>query len=178
MWNEILLCAMALLAGMVNSVAGGGTLLTFPTLLAVFGASPSAAVMANGVAVMANGTSTASLWPASLVSAWEYRHEFKQAGRWLGWLLVPSILGGAAGTLLVTELPSKVFGGLVPWLILAAAVLFALQPQIGRWLKIGASHARPSWPKFAGILLFQLLVALYGGYFGAGIGILMLTLWR
>ena len=175
MWNELLLCATAVLAGMVNSVAGGGTLLTFPSLLAVLAVSPSAAVIANGVGVMANGTSTVALWPASVISAWEFRREFRQAGRWLVWLLVPSVIGGLTGTLLVTELPPGVFDSLVPWLILIAALLFALQPQINRWIKIGAAHERPAWPKFAGILLFQLLVALYGGYFGAGIGILMLS---
>jgi uncharacterized membrane protein YfcA len=175
MWNEVLLCGTAVLAGMVNSVAGGGTLLTFPALLAVLGASPSAAVIANGVGVMANGTSTVALWPASVVSAWEFRREFAQAGRWLVWLLVPSVIGGLVGTLLVTELPPDIFDDLVPWLILTAALLFALQPQINRLIKIGATHERPAWPKFAGILLFQLLVALYGGYFGAGIGILMLS---
>jgi uncharacterized protein len=175
MWNEVLLCGTAVLAGMVNSVAGGGTLLTFPALLAVLGASPSAAVIANGVGVMANGTSTVALWPASVVSAWEFRREFAQAGRWLVWLLVPSVIGGLVGTLLVTELPPDIFDDLVPWLILTAALLFALQPQINRWIRIGATHERPAWPKFAGILLFQLLVALYGGYFGAGIGILMLS---
>jgi uncharacterized membrane protein YfcA len=168
MWNEVLLCGMAVLAGMVNSVAGGGTLLTFPALLAVLGASPSAAVLANG-------TNTIVVWPASVVSTWEYRREYAQAARWFAWLLVPSLIGGLAGALLVVELPSQVFGGLVPWLILMAAILFAFQPQIGRWIGIGTAHERPTAARFVGILAFQFMVALYGGYFGAGIGILMLA---
>jgi uncharacterized membrane protein YfcA len=168
MSNEVLLCGTAVLAGLVNSVAGGGTLLTFPALLAVLGASPSAAVLANG-------TNTIVVWPASVVSTWEYRRDYAQAARWFAWLLVPSLIGGLAGALLVVELPSQVFGGLVPWLILMAAILFAFQPQIGRWIGIGAAHDRPTMARFSGIFAFQFMVALYGGYFGAGIGILMLA---
>ncbi len=174
-FNDVILWAAALAAGMVNSVAGGGTLLTFPVLLAALSVSPSALVLASGAGVIANGTSTVALLPASAVSAWEYRREFRQAGRWLTWLLVPSVIGGLAGTLLVTELPSGVFDKLVPWLILTAALLYALQPRISKWLISGATDDRPSRRRLTGILLFQLLVALYGGYFGAGIGILMLS---
>ncbi|HEV2971010.1 MAG TPA: sulfite exporter TauE/SafE family protein [Pirellulales bacterium] len=175
MWNEILLCTTALLAGMVNSVAGGGTLLTFPALMAALAASPSSAVLAKGVGVLANGTSTVALLPGSAVAAWEYRGEFRKAGRWFLLLLAPSVVGSLTGVLLVTRLPKETFEALVPWLILFAAILFALQPRITRWIKVGVPHERPTWPRLAGILAFQLLVALYGGYFGAGIGILMLS---
>ncbi len=174
-WNDVVLCAAAVAAGMINSVAGGGTLLTFPALMEVFRLSPTAAVLLNGAGVMANGTSTVALLPGSAVAAWEYRRDFRQAGLWFAWLLAPSVIGGLAGALLVTELPPGIFDRLVPWLILTAAVLFALQPQIGRWIAHNPEHGRPSGLRFVGILLFQLAVALYGGYFGAGIGILMLS---
>lgn len=173
--HEILLCATAVLAGMVNSVAGGGTLLTFPALMTVLGASPSAAVLTHGAGVLANGTSTVALVPGSAVAAWEYRREFGKAGRWLLWLLVPSVVGSLIGVLLVTQLPPHVFEWLVPWLILFAAILFAAQPRIARWMTVRAPHERPPAKRLAGILLFQTLVAIYGGYFGAGIGILMLS---
>ena len=91
------------------------------------------------------------------------------------WLLVPSLIGGLVGVLLVTKLPPSMFDALVPWLILSAALLFALQPQIARLTGVGKPHAAPTGAKMAGIMLFQFLVAIYGGYFGAGIGILMLA---
>ena len=173
-WNEIVLCAAAVAAGMINSVAGGGTLLTFPALMEVLRLSPSLGVPAGLIGVFANGTSTVALLPGSAVAAWEYRREFREAGLWFAWLLVPSVIGGLAGALLVIQSPDW-FDRLVPWLILTAAVLFALQPQVSRWIAHNPEHGRPSGLRFVGILLFQLAVALYGGYFGAGIGILMLS---
>ena len=170
-WNDLLLCVTALAAGMINAVAGGGTLLTFPALYAALGPKMGMAE----ASVVANGTSTMALWPGSLGSFWGYRHEFRQAGNWVWWLLIPCLLGGLIGALLVTELPSKVFDALVPWLIFSAAMLFALQPQIARWTGIGKPHSKPSNRRLAAILFFQLLVSIYGGYFGAGAGILMLA---
>jgi len=166
--SDIFLCLTAAAAGMVNSIAGGGTLLTFPALYAALGPLEDAGVMANG-------TSTVALWPGAVASLWAYRRELGQGQPWMRWLLIPSLLGGLAGVLLVTELPPELFDALVPWLILSAALLFALQPQIGRLTGIGLPHERPSSARMAGILMFQLVVAIYGGYFGAGIGILMLA---
>ena len=88
---------------------------------------------------------------------------------------IPSVVGSLLGVLLVTQLPPEIFDWLVPWLILFAAILFALQPRIARWITVHAAHERPPARRLAAILLFQTLVAIYGGYFGAGIGILMLS---
>jgi hypothetical protein len=170
-WNDFLLCVTALAAGMINAVAGGGTLLTFPALYTALGSRMSMA----DASVVANGTSTMALWPGTLGSFWGYRHEFRQAGNWVWWLLIPCLIGGLIGVLLVTELPPETFDALVPWLIFSAAMLFALQPQIGRWTGIGKRHAPPSATRLAAILFFQLVVSIYGGYFGAGMGILMLA---
>lgn len=159
-----LLCLSALLAGIINSVAGGGTLLTFPVLEWVLGS-----------AVGANATSTTVLFPGSLAGAWGYRRELVDQRRWLVPLLIPSLLGGMIGTWLVVSQPETVFKRLVPWLILVATVLFLLQPLISRWTGIGQAHQQPSPLVMGGIIFFQFLVALYGGYFGAGIGILMLS---
>ena len=180
--NEILLIATAALAGAINSVAGGGTLLTFPALYAAFGASSGVGAAAG---VLANGTSTVALWPGSLAAAWGYRSDFRRASRWLAWLLAPSIVGGLIGVFLVVKRP-EAFDALVPWLILTAAILFAVQPRIGRWTrrtaKADLEHARqgpaddrPSRRRLVVILVFQFCVSVYGGYFGAGIGILMLA---
>jgi hypothetical protein len=166
--SDVFLCLTAAAAGIVNSIAGGGTLLTFPALYAALGSVGDAGVMANG-------TSTVALWPGAVASLWAYRRELGQGHRWMRWLLIPSLLGGLAGVLLVTLLPPEWFDALVPWLILSAAMLFALQPQIGRWTGIGLPHERPTGARLAGMLAFQFAVAVYGGYFGAGIGILMLA---
>jgi uncharacterized membrane protein YfcA len=168
----LVLCLMAALAGGINAVAGGGTLLTFPALVAVLashGLSP------DGAKVLANGTSTVALFPASAAAMWGYRRELTGTRHWLTQLTPPSILGGTCGALLVTQLPDRTFAFLVPWLILLAALLFTVQPLIARRLDIGQLHETPSAKTVAGVVIFQLLVAVYGGYFGAGIGILMLA---
>lgn len=160
----IVLGGSAVLAGIVNSVAGGGTLLTFPALVWTLG-SP----------VIANATSTTALFPGSLAAVWGYRRELKQSQKWIIPLLIPSLIGGLLGSWLVVSQPETIFKTLVPWLILLATTLFLLQPFITRWTGIGKPHQQPSRTVFVGIILFQFLVALYGGYFGAGIGILMLS---
>lgn len=162
------LCIAAFFAGAINSVAGGGTLLTFPALTWILGSTESAAVVASA-------TSTLSLFPGSIAATWGYRREMAGQGRWVVPLIVPSFVGGVAGTLLVVTQPEKQFQQMVPWLILVASALFLMQPAITRWTGIGKPHANPSPQLLAGIILFQFVIALYGGYFGAGIGILMLS---
>src|SRR6266850_7158741 len=115
------LCLSAVAAGAVNAVAGGGTLLTFPTLTGVLAGNYINA------ASLANGTSTVALFPGSFASVWGYRRQMAACRRWLIWLTPPSILGGALGALLVEE---ESFRLLIPWLILLAAILFLMQPTI------------------------------------------------
>jgi uncharacterized membrane protein YfcA len=161
--THVWLAVSALAAGAVNSVAGGGTLLTFPALTAVV--RP----------VVANGTSTVALVPGSVAGAWGYRREFRHLVRWALILAGPSLVGGAIGTLLVTRFPESYFDTLVPWLILTAALLFLLQPTLTRLTGLGKAQAAPARGTLAGVVAFQFLVAVYGGYFGAGIGILMIA---
>ena len=159
------LCLCALFAGIVNSVAGGGTLLTFPAL--------THALSGQEAMVIANATSTVALVPASLASAWAYRREVPKIRRWLILLIGPCLIGGVIGSLLVSRHP-KSFNALVPWLLLAAAVLFlfdTLMPRKTQETQIPG--ARTGWA-VTGLVLFQFIVAIYGGYFGAGSGILML----
>src|SRR6516162_14174 len=117
----------ALAAGAVNSIAGGGTLLTFPGLLTAV--SP----------VVANGTSTVALVPGSLSAAWGYRREMRGQRRWLVLLAPPSVAGGVVGSLLVTRLDPLYFNCLVPWLILTAATLFLCQPFLTHLARSGSS---------------------------------------
>ncbi|MBW8884473.1 MAG: sulfite exporter TauE/SafE family protein [Planctomycetia bacterium] len=176
------LCLSAAAAGGINALAGGGTLLTFPTLISVIANSRPAATLAMAQ-VLANGTSTVALVPASLGSAWGFRRETYAVRHLLIWLLAPSIVGGVIGALLLVSFP-KQFSALVPWLLLVAAVLFTLQPYVARRVAkaklstasdVSGDGASISPRSLAGMMLLQLFISIYGGYFGAGIGILMLS---
>ena len=162
-WQETVVFAAAFAAGMINSVAGGGTLLSFPSLIWL-GRDP----------IIANATSTVALWPGSLGGLLGFRREFRSSKRWSLWLGVPSLIGGAIGAFLLLRTPSSTFSLIVPYLILGATLLLAAQEQITKRL-LSASSERPSRAWWVGALFFQFLVGIYGGYFGAGIGILMLA---
>ena len=157
----------------MNSIAGGGTLLTFPALVAL-GIPP----------INANATSTVALWPGALGSMWGYRGELRGARPWAVGFALPSLLGGLTGAWLLLRTPPERFATLVPWLVLGATFLFMVQRPVMRWLgrhrQTGAGDAARDaiitsrWPP-AAILGYQILVSVYGGYFGAGVGILMLA---
>ncbi len=173
------LCLMAALGGGINALAGGGTLLTFPALVAALTAGSLATtgttLSADAAKVLANGTSTVALFPASLAALWGYRKDFAAYSSWAARLVPSSIVGGTLGAYLLTELSDRTFAVLVPWLILDAASLFALQPLIASKLGIGKPHESPQGSTVIGVVVFQFFVGIYGGYFGAGIGILMLS---
>lgn len=148
----------------MNALAGGGTLLTFPAL--VFAGLP---------AVAANATSTVALLTGIGGSIWGYRRELVTQKKWALRYAGPSLLGGIAGALLLLNTGEALFRAFVPYLILFAAVLFTFQRPILRLLEIEAHAIERSRHGLALALLFQFGVAVYGGYFGAGIGILMLA---
>jgi len=152
------------LAGAINSVAGGGTLISFPTL-----------IWLGLDSVTANATSTAAIWPGTVGSGWGYRRELRTAEPRFLALIVPSLVGGLLGAWLLRNTPASTFDRLVPYLILFATLLFMAQEPIQRKLGTAGAERRKSNAWFAGVMLFQLAVGLYGGYFGAGIGILMLA---
>jgi uncharacterized membrane protein YfcA len=155
-------------AGAMNAVAGGGTLLTFPALIGL-GIPP----------LTANATSTVALWPGSASSFWGYRRELSGARRWAIGFALPSLLGGAVGALLLLSTEEQTFADLVPWLVLGATALFMAQGPLGAWLRrreqpVDGSDGTDRFPKPT-LLVFQFLIGIYGGYFGAGAGILMLA---
>ncbi len=185
----ITIAAISALGGAVNSVAGGGMLLVFPALVGL-GVPP----------IVANATGTVALWPGSMGSLWGYRSAMRGAGRWALQLAIPSLLGGLLGALLLLSTPTARFSALVPWLVLGATVLFVVQRPVSDWLLRQSRAARvrsgssttnangetngddivtqnsiprlsPPWH----FLALQLAIAIYGGYFGAGAGILMLV---
>lgn len=168
--NLALVVVAALIAGVMNAIAGGGTLLTFPALIAL-GVPP----------INANATSTVALWPGAVGSMWGYRRELQGSRTWAAGFALPSLLGGGLGAWLLLRTSAELFSDIVPWLVLGATMLFMVQrPVMGWFAKRRAPLAetdeertsrRPPWP----ILAYQFLVGVYGGYFGAGVGILMLA---
>ena len=152
-------------AGTINAVGGGGTLVSFPSLVAL-GESE----------IIANATNTAALWPGSFSSAIGYRKDTTVDRGLLISLLIPSFIGGALGAIILTITPGNLFKIIVPFLVLFATLILAvrnpLTRRIGERLTVTKEHttlAGRIWGFF-----FQLFVATYGGYFGAGMGILML----
>ncbi|MBI5086588.1 MAG: sulfite exporter TauE/SafE family protein [Acidobacteria bacterium] len=162
--HAVAVFAAAFLAGMINSIAGGGTLVSFPTL-----------IWAGLPPIVANATNTAAIWPGTLGGMWGYRLELRTVPRRYLALLAPSLTGGIAGAVLLRMTPASAFSAMVPYLILFATVLFVAQETIQRWLGLHHGNDQGSGRWLAGAMAFQFLVGIYGGYFGAGIGILMLA---
>jgi len=164
-WEIVGLVSSAAAAGVINAVAGGGTLLTFPTLLA-FGTTP----------VIANATSTLALVIGTSGGMFGNRQYIPAIRPWLRRFLPVSILGGLIGSALLTGTSNQTFSRLVPFLILFATLLFLAQGFFRSYAgaaQAGAAVEKPA--RVWGAIFFQFLVSMYGGYFGAGIGILMLA---
>ena len=165
--DALVLLAASSLAGAVNSVAGGGSLITFPVLVWL-GRDP----------IVANATNTVSLSPGSVAALYGFRRELVGLRRWIAWGTVPSLAGGILGALLLLRTPSAVFAGLVPYLILFATALFACSGPLHALVRRKTARSRdgvPPSPPGPSFLFYHLLVSVYGGYFGAGIGIMMLA---
>jgi uncharacterized protein len=163
--THILFFLAAILAGAINALAGGGGLITFPLLALVV------------PPVTADATSALALLPAYPAAVWRTRGELSGVTRRQLWLLlVPSVLGGLVGALLLVWTGDRNFVFLVPWLVLVGTVLFVLEPTLGHRPHDGTPPHRgfvtALWP--LGVAT-TFAVALYGGYFGAGIGILMIS---
>jgi uncharacterized membrane protein YfcA len=156
--------AASFVAGAINSIAGGGTLVSFPTL-----------IWLGLDSVTANATSTVAIWPGTLGSAWGYRRELRGVQSRFMLMVIPSLIGGIVGAILLKRTPTATFDRMVPYLILFATLLFMAQETVQGMLGTGDAEVRKSTKWLLGGLIFQLLVGLYGGYFGAGIGILMLA---
>ena len=162
--QAVILFFAALAAGAINSVAGGGSFLSFPSLLLI-GIPP----------VNANATSTVALWPGQPASVWAYRRKIRDIPRRTFIpLTVTGIVGGIAGAYVLLITPQTTFMNLVPWLLLAATLIFTLSGQVTRWVGERKTHPHAALTSIYGIAL-QLVLAFYLGYFGAGAGILLLA---
>jgi uncharacterized membrane protein YfcA len=162
-WKHGVVLIAAVAGGFVNSIAGGGSLLTFPTLVWV-GVAP----------VAASATNTVGLWPGSVGGMVGFRRHLPERSV-IVLLGVPSLVGGIVGAVLLLRTPQDVFEGLAPILVLLATVLLAVQePLAGRLVRRSLVGER-TFRFAAAAVIFQLLVGIYGGFFGAGIGIMMLA---
>jgi uncharacterized protein len=161
-----ILFVAGLVAGLMNSIAGGGTILTFPAL-----------IFAGIAPIDANATSTVALLPGVLAGAFGYRRNIPVIAGWIKRFALVSLVGGWLGSILLVRTPPTLFDWLVPFLVLFATILFTAHNFFSRLLRIELDHQRvapgPVW--LIGAIAFQFAVAIYGGYFGAGIGILMLA---
>ncbi len=161
MASYLLLIIAALGAGLINSVAGGGMFLTFPAL--VFTGVPS---------IIANASSTTALIPGVLASGWAYREDFRKSENFPFWpLVIVSVAGGIVGALLLLFTPQTTFDSVIPWLMLGATLLFTFGARITPILK-RVIHIGP-----VAVVTIQFFIAIYGGYFGGAIGIMMLATW-
>jgi uncharacterized membrane protein YfcA len=158
-----LLFVAAFLAGAVNSIAGGGSVISFPLMLWA-GISP----------VVANATNNVALFPGYAASANGYRDELREADPALLRFLGPAVVGGGIGAYLLLHTPSHTFETIAPYLVLFATILLAAQDLVSRWAgRAGAARRGRAWWVWA--LVADFAMSIYGGYFGAGLGILLLA---
>jgi len=159
--SYLLLAVAAFMAGGMNAIAGGGSFITFPAL--VFTGVPS---------IVANASSTVALFPASLTAAWGFRKHLRDfAGISIRTMLIASTIGGIAGAFLLLYTQQRVFDVIVPWLLLVASVTFTFGPKLAPYLRrLGRIHA-------SALFVIQFVLAVYGGYFGAAVGIMTLAAW-
>jgi len=170
-WKWIWLITAAFIAGVLNAVAGGGSFLLFPAILGT-GILP----------VQANATNTVALWPGQLTSVAAYREDIRKNFRVAIPMGIAGLLGGTAGAIVLLNTPQMTFLHLVPWLLLIAALIFAVSGPVSRWLEhrkflqnqspVSGIHRPRMVPVFIGMVI----VCFYIGYFGAGAGFLIITL--
>ena len=171
-WRLPWVIVASFLAGSLNAVAGGGSFISFPAMLGV-GLGP----------IQANATNTVALWPGQLTSIAGYRDEVRKHRSLAAKMALAGLVGGSAGAIILLNTPAQTFLNLVPWLLLFAALIFALSgpvmKQIQRWKGAGAQDGDPDsetgrkhWP----LVIVTTLVCVYLGYFGAGAGFLIISL--
>lgn len=165
MWEIVALLAVGVAAGALNAAGGGGTFVALPALVAA-GLPP----------VTANASTTVALLPGSVASAWAYRRDIKPVGATSKRALtLTSLLGGGLGACLLLALPSASFAAAVPWLLAFATLVLTFGRGASRWLT--ARLGRPLGMSPRAVLGAQFVLAIYGGYFGGAVGIMMLALW-
>ncbi len=161
----VIVCFAAVAAGFINAIAGGGTLVTFPVLTAI-----------GMPAVAANVTNTIGLCSGILGGVYAQRHDFESQKKRLFKILPVSIVGGIAGALILLNTNESSFRTIIPYLILLATIILALQVPVRNWVALRTSMAHSGRLNAAAMYLFIFLAAIYGGYFGAGLGVILMAI--
>lgn len=161
-WYPVVAFIAATCAGAINAVAGGGTNLSFPTLLWL-GVPP----------VQANATNLSALWAGTWTSAWGFRREIRRVGRFWHWSALAALAGGGVGAIVLVSTPPEFFQKLAPFLVLASTLLIGAKPLLDRYLS-RSKPGRPRWLSWIAVLAIFTL-SIYGGYFGAGMGLLLIV---
>jgi uncharacterized protein len=170
-WNWLWLTVAAFIAGVLNAVAGGGSFLLFPAILGM-----------KVLPVQANATNTVALWPGQLTSVAAYWEDVRRNLRVAVPMAIAGFLGGTGGAIVLLHTPQTTFLHLVPWLLLIAAVIFAVTGPVSRWLEHLKFVRRTTpgeaihRPRMVPVFLGMMFVCFYIGYFGAGAGFLIITL--
>jgi uncharacterized protein len=162
--NGIFLFGTAFIGGGLNAVAGGGSFITFPAL-----------IFTGMLPIAANATNNTAMWVAGLASASAYRQDLDIKGRSLLVLSITSLVGGAIGAILLLFTSPDIFKKLIPYLLLLATVVFIFGEAIKTWVQTIRQSSSSEPPPIATLIVAQLAISIYGGFFGAGIGILMLA---
>lgn len=171
-WHWLWLTVAAFLAGLLNAVAGGGSFLLFPAMLSM-----------KMLPVQANATNTVALWPGQLTSVAAYRNDIRKNFRVAVPMAIAGLIGGTCGAIVLLNTPQMTFLHLVPWLLLIAAVIFALSGPVSRWLErrkfernVMPQSGDVHRPHMTAVFIGTVVVCFYIGYFGAGAGFLIITL--
>ncbi|HEY1580059.1 MAG TPA: sulfite exporter TauE/SafE family protein [Terracidiphilus sp.] len=170
-WHWLWLTVAAFIGGLLNAVAGGGSFLLFPAILGM-----------KVLPIQANATNTVALWPGQLTSVAAYREDVRRNLRVAVPMAIAGLLGGTVGAIVLLNTPQMTFLHLVPWLLLVAALIFAMSGPASRWLehrKFVRSHtpgAEIHQPRMVPVFIGMMVVCSYIGYFGAGAGFLIITL--
>lgn len=170
-WHWLWLTIAAFLAGLLNAVAGGGSFLLFPAMLSM-----------KMLPVQSNATNTVALWPGQLTSVAAYRADIRKNLKVAIPMAVAGLLGGTCGAIVLLNTPQTTFLHLVPWLLLIAAVIFALSGPVSGWLerrkfrRSQTPRSQVHQPHLVPVFIATVVVCFYIGYFGAGAGFLIITL--
>ncbi|MCP6762111.1 MAG: sulfite exporter TauE/SafE family protein [Fischerella sp. CENA71] len=162
--HTLLLFGTAFIAGGLNAVAGGGSFITFPTL--IFTGIPP---------IAANATNNTAIWVAALATAGAYRKDLSIQRRELFLLCTTSLVGGVIGSIALLYTSPDVFKKLIPYLLLLATLIFTFSEPLKAWFQLQSQKSSSESPPIITLMLAQLAIAIYGGFFGAGLGILMLA---